>query len=453
MYDAIVLGAGSAGLSAASILRKAGLKYLIIHHGFKGTTCASRGCMPSKALIQVAKSYHERVKFDVFGITGGGGLAVDVPTALAHVRSLRDRFVGGIVDGYDKYEIVYGACKFTSSDTVEVEGKAYQAKHFIVCTGSSPRIPEPFQPYAKELLTTDNLFEQKDLPKHIAVIGLGNIGVEMGQSLARFGIKVTGITNGKTIAGLKDAQMLKVAQDILSQDMTLMLEKDIKAVEKQGTGYRIMTSQQTIECDQILLAAGRTANLDGLGLQEIGVEFDKRGTPKIDSQTLKANGLPIYFSGDVNGKKALLHEAHDESSIITAHILNKESPGRRVPLQITFTDPVIAKVGRLAEEIDEDMVTGCVSFEDQGRARVMGENHGMLKVVARKKDNVVLGASIIAPAGEHMAHLLAMAVQQELTVAEFLRLPFYHPALEEGLRTALRQIDKETAPCITERLC
>ena len=454
MYDVIIIGAGSAGLSAASIFRNKGLKYLIVHHGFKGTTCASSGCMPSKALIQIAKSIHERKKFDDFGIRGGDALSVDIPSALNHVRELRDRFVSGIIDGMDKYEIVYGKPRFTAADTIEVEGKDYKAKNFIISTGSSPRIPKMFKRFEDDILTTDNLFDQLDLPKRIAVIGLGNIGVEMGQALGRMGVKIIGINRGSNVAGLQDADISKIAKGILSKDMDIILNADVQSIERDKRGYQITLKDKTVECDKILMAAGRTPNLDGLNLKEIGVNFTDKGAPETAEDGLKIAGYSIYLSGDVNGIKPLLHEAQDESEIIAAKIIGEDKPAcRRVPLEVTFTDPSIARIGQQPEEIDEEVITGEVSFENQGRARVMGENHGILKVFASKNNKTILGACLMAPAGEHLAHLLALAVQEKLTLDQFLNLPFYHPTLEEGLRTALRDIHDQNHDCVTDRLC
>lgn len=453
MYDVIILGAGSAGLNAASIFRRKEANYLIVHHGFKGTTCASRGCMPSKAFIQVAKSFHERCKFDDFGINGGDQLNVNIPRAMAHVRALRDRFTGGIIDGMDKYHIIYGQPRFMDAKTIEVEGERYQANAFIICTGTSPNIPAIFKPYANDILTTDNFFDQEDFPAEIAVIGLGAIGVELGQALARLGCKVTGINRSDNIAGLKDTEILAVAKDVLSKDMKLILGEDVKKVEKSQKGYTMQLETQQVECDKILLATGRKPNLDGLGLEEIGVDFDDNGLPELDLETLKINQFPIYMSGDVNAQRPLLHEASDEAEIVASQILGFENPKRRVPLQIIFTDPIIAQVGQQPNTIDEEILTGCVSYENQGRARVMGENCGMLKVYASKRNQTILGACMMAPGGEHLSHLLALAVQQKLTVAKLLEFPFYHPVLEEGLRTALQQISDPCRDCVTDRLC
>ncbi len=453
MYDVIILGAGSAGLTAASIFRKTGAKYLLVHHGFKGTTCADRGCMPSKTFIQVAKSFAERRKFEDFGILGGENLDIDLAKALEHVRGLRDYFTSGIIDGLEKYNFLEGQPRFISQDTIEVEGKEYKAKNFIIATGSSPRIPQEFKKYENDILTTDNFFEQKTFPKRMAVIGLGAIGVELGQALGKLGVNVTGINRGADIAGLKDDELSKLAKDILSKDMNLILNEDVQAVTKNGTVYTLTLKNTSIECDQILMAAGRVPNITGLGLEDIGIQLNEKGMPHFDKKTLKIKDAPIYLSGDVNGLKALLHEAHDESTIIAAQILDKKMPARRVALAITFTEPNIAQIGAQPNDIAEEYVTGSVSYDDQGRARVMGENHGMLKIYTSKKDHYILGASMIAPAGEHMAHLIALAIHNKMSVKDFLDFPFYHPVVEEGLRTALRQIHDPERDCVTDRLC
>lgn len=453
MYDVIIIGAGSAGLTAASIFRKAGSKYLLVHHGFKGTTCADRGCMPSKALIQVADSYAERLKFDDFGVDGAQHLNVDMKRVMDHVRALRDRFTGSVIDGMDKYNTIFGQSRFIDRNTIEVDGKHYSANNFIIATGSLPRIPDALSEYRNDILTTDNFFEQKDFGGHIALIGLGAVGIELGQALSRLGVKVSAINKRRMISGIKDKDVLDTAIDIFGRDMDLIFEEDVQSVQKNGNGYQLKLSDQSLECDQIMVAAGRTPNLKNLNLKHIGVEHDDEGNPKIDIETLKIKGFPIYLAGDVNGYKTLLHEAHDESNVIAADILDKEKPARRTPLSITFTNPNIAQIGLQPDDIKQDYVTGTVSYDNQGRARVMSELHGMVKIYATHKERTILGAELIAPAGEHMAHLLALAVQQKLTVSQVLELPFYHPTLEEGVRTALRSIHDPDRDCLTDRLC
>ena len=160
---------------------------------------------------------------------------------------------------------------------------------------------------------------------------------------------------------------------------------------------------------------------------------------------MKLHGFPIYLAGDASAQRALLHEAFDDGLIAGYNSVHRapRSFKRRAPLAITFTDPNIAQVGRSCADLKRgSFVTGAAGFEDQGRAVIMGENCGLLHVYAGAADGKFLGAEMIGPAGEHLAHLMAWALQQELTVFEMLRMPFYHPVVEEGLQAALRDAAK-----------
>lgn len=454
MFDVIIIGGGSAGLKTARLCRKEGLTYKIVHSGFKGTTCAHHGCMPSKVLIQVAKSYHERTKFDAFGLTGADHIHVDMPAVMDHVRSLRDYFVSGIVEDMNEDEhLIEGAAKFVARDTIEVNGEHLQAQYVVISTGASPNIPAVFEPYKDDLLTTDNIFEQTDFPSHVAIIGLGNIAAELGQALGRLGVKITAINKETDIARLNDGALKDVAHDILSKDMDIILGTDISRVDHKNDGYEIAIGEQIVKCDKILVAAGQTPHIQNLGLDNIEAVSEGKNMPQLNEKTLKIKEYPIYLAGDVNARHALLHEAQDEVDIIMADILGKDNPGRRVPLSITFTDPVIAHIGQMPDDINEEFLTGFVSFNDQGRARVKGENQGRLEIYISKNSKRILGSVLMAPAGEHLAHLIALAIQNKMTVAAFLELPFYHPTIEEGLRTALQSIHDPNDHCVTDRLC
>jgi dihydrolipoamide dehydrogenase len=196
----------------------------------------------------------------------------------------------------------------------------------------------------------------------------------------------------------------------------------------------------------VLVAIGRTPNLDDLGLETLGLPLDAHGLPPIDRESLQVGALPIYLAGDANDGLAIMHEASDEGYISGFNSL--ASPAtcfqRRTPLLIVFSDPNIARIGKGHAELDpEQIVVGEVSFEHQGRARVSAENRGKLRLYASRRGGRLLGAELMAPQGEHLAHLLALAITQKLTVHQLLRMPFYHPVLEEGLRTALRSAARQ----------
>jgi dihydrolipoamide dehydrogenase len=194
--------------------------------------------------------------------------------------------------------------------------------------------------------------------------------------------------------------------------------------------------------DYIIAATGRTPNVHNLGLEHTGIVLDAKGIPLYDRTTMQCGASAIFIAGDVNNDVPLLHEAADEGRIAgenAASYPDIRAGLRRTPLAVVFTDPQIATVGaRYAELPSSRYVTGIVSFEDQGRSRVMLRNRGLLHVYAEIGTGRLLGAEMTGPDAEHLAHLLAWAIQGKLTVHEALERPFYHPVVEEGLRTALR---------------
>jgi dihydrolipoamide dehydrogenase len=200
----------------------------------------------------------------------------------------------------------------------------------------------------------------------------------------------------------------------------------------------------------VIAAIGRRPNIDGLGLETLGVSLDDKGMPEVDPETMRVGDTPVLLAGDANGAKPLLHEGADEGHIAGLNAMSDEPIRlpRRTPLSVVFCDPEVAVIGQRAHELDaQTILAGEVSFASQGRARIMQENRGLIRLYAAKADGHLLGAEIIAPAAEHVAHLLALAVSRKLTVHDLLRMPFYHPTIEEGLRTALRMIARQLPPC------
>lgn len=204
------------------------------------------------------------------------------------------------------------------------------------------------------------------------------------------------------------------------------------------------------EVDGVLVALGRRPNVQDLGLETLGVPLDDKGLPEIDPQTMQIGDLPVFMAGDANSRSAILHEAADEGHIagLNAVVEPIRRFPRRTPLGIVFSEPNVAMVGRRFAELDEAAtVIGEVSFARHGRARMAQTNEGVLRIYADRAEGRLLGAELCSPAGEHLAHLLALAVERGLTVHEMLRLPYYHPVIEEGLRAALRGASRELPPC------
>ena len=442
--DTIIIGAGTAGLSALREVRRHTDDFLLINDGHWGTTCAAVGCMPSKALIEAANAFHRRHDLDDFGIRGADGLVADIPAVLARVRRLRDDFVKGPEGVPDKLgdRAIAGRARLAGPGAVEVDGRRIEARAIILAPGSRPIVPGPWRALGDRILTSDTLFEQPDLPRRIAVIGLGAIGIELAQALARLGLEVAGFDAAETLAGIDDPAVLEAFRPLIGAELAVHLGAEAE-LEDTGGAIRVTAGQAAFEADAVLAAIGRKPNLDGLGLETLGVSLDDSGMPALDPETLRIGDTGVFLAGDANGHRALLHEAADEGHI-AGRLAAPDAPAagfcRRSPLSITFSSPQVARVGPPPSALPEGTVTGEVDFARQGRARIAATNAGLLRLYADPANARLLGAEMCAPAAEHMAHLLALAVDNEMTVPQILAMPFYHPVLEEGLRSALRDL-------------
>ena len=441
-----IIGAGTSGLTARREVARTTDDYVIIDDGPLGTTCARVGCMPSKVLIQVANDFYRRKSLDQEGILGGDGLSIDTQLVMKHVRSLRDRFVRAVLSPMEDWQskFIAGRAQFVDAHTVEVNGDQIQADKIIVATGSRPIIPDAWQDYRQHLITTDQFFELPELPQSMAVFGLGVIGIELGQALHRLGVQVVGVTRGKRIGGLTDPVLQNYVAEKLTKEMCINFEgAQISGVSSSGL-LQVLANGETVEVEKALVSIGRRSNVDRVSIEKAGVQINQDGLPSFDENTMALIDAPhIFFPGDTNGDRPILHEAADEG-FIAGYNASQQSPEcfkRRVALGVTFCDPNIAVVGKNHKELTEDgvdFVTGEVSFEGQGRSIVKLKEQGILHVYADRKTYKVLGAELHAPDGEHLAHLLAWAISTDLTVDEVLKMPFYHPVIEEGLRTAMR---------------
>ncbi|HEX2493596.1 MAG TPA: dihydrolipoyl dehydrogenase [Steroidobacter sp.] len=449
MYDVVIIGAGTAGLSALREVRTQTDKFVIVNDGPYGTTCARVGCMPSKALIESANALHRRTHFEELGVRGAEALHADLEAVLQRVRTLRDRFAAGIVKITDDLgrRSIAGRARFTSPESIEVNGRRLDAKRFIIATGSHPIVPQAWTRFGERVLTSDTLFEQQTLPPRMAVVGLGVIGCELAQALARLGVQITAFGAGRALGGLEDPLVYAHASALLSAEFDLRLHARAE-LEAEGAHIRVRAGAQTAVVDSVLAALGRRPNVHDLGLERLGVELDEHGMPPFDPRSLQIEGVPIYFAGDVNAQWPVLHEAADDG-YVSGYNAPRSVPEcfrRRTPLAIVFTDPNIAVVGQRFSTLDQNKIAiGAVDFAQQGRALIAAENRGALRVYAARTDGRLLGAELCAPRGEHLAHLLALAIAQRLTVHELLGAPFYHPVYEEGLRTALRDCARQSA--------
>ncbi len=443
--DVAILGAGSAGLFALSQVKRVTDSYVLINGGELGTTCARVGCMPSKVLIQVAEDFHRKSIFDREGIDGAEELSIDVPASMEHVQDLRDVFVDrtlGVTDDMDEIHLIDGYAKFVANDTVEVNGEQIKAKSIIIATGSTPIVPAAWQDFAEHIITTDEFFELEDLPASMAVIGLGSIGLEIGQSLHRLGVKVAAVDQLNSIAKLEDDKVNELAVTVMNREFPLWLG-EAASLEKVDGGIQVSAGDNHMVVDKVLASLGRKPNLDNLNLGVTDIKLDDRGVPVYDPLTMQLDGLPIFIAGDVNVDRPLLHEAGHEGRVAGYNAVNAEMQKfkRKVELGITFCDPNIATVGKQLPELNEaDIAIGEIQFAPVGRALIIGKNRGLLRLYVQKSDGLLLGASMCCVKAENLAHLIAWSIQNGMTVFDMLKMPFYHPVIEEALQAALYSV-------------
>ena len=462
--DVAIIGSGTAGMSAYREVRKHTDSIALIEGGPFGTTCARTGCMPSKLLIAPAEARHRLSVLPEFGIRSDAG-EVDGAAVMQRVRDERDRFVGFVLDaveGFKDEHVLRARAEFSDPHTLKLSAAydgstppvaSIEAGTIIIATGSHPTVPGVLKDAGDRLIVSDDVFFWKDLPRSVAVFGAGVIGLELGQALHRLGVRVRIFGRNGDIAGISDPEIRYYAARLFAEEMPMSIDSRDASLEKTDEGVDIRFidddgSRVEEHYEYVLAATGRAPNVEGLGLGNSGLELDDDGLPLFDPQTGQAGDSHVFVAGDANDFRPLLHEAADEGRLVgenAARFPKVYRRTRRTPLGIVFSDPQVAFAGQRYAELAEsgtEFETGEVSFEDQGRARVMLVNKGLLRIYGEHRTGLLLGAEMIGPHHEHVAHLLAWSIQSRLTVGEVLEMPFYHPVIEEGVRTALRMLQK-----------
>ncbi len=450
--DVAIIGAGTAGLGARRSALKHTNSIVMIEGGSHGTTCARVGCMPSKLLIASAEAAHALEKSSHLGLHHEG-YSVNGREVMDRVKRERDRFVGFVLESVDEIpeeQKLTGYARFLDDHRLQVgDHTIVEASRIVLATGSAPVILPQFRELGDKLLINDDLFSMDDLPQSIAVFGPGVIGLELGQSLHRLGVKTFVFGRGGRVGPLTDPALIDYSVKTFQDEFYLNPDAHVKSMELKDNGVDItfvdFDGQDRLEhVDYVLAAIGRNPNLTKLGLENTSLKLDEKGMPAFDPFTMQIEDSHIFIAGDVGNFRPLLHEAADEGRIAgenAGRFPDIRAHNRRSAMGVVFSDPQMAMVGDTHASLPEgSFATGVVSFENQGRSRVMLKNKGLLHVYAEHGSGRFLGAEMLGPGAEHLAHLLAWAHQQKLNVNEMLEMPFYHPVIEEGLRTALRDV-------------
>ncbi|AOA59137.1 dihydrolipoyl dehydrogenase [Acinetobacter larvae] len=462
MYDIIIIGAGSAGISAYKAAIQHSSNILIINHGPWDTTCARVGCMPSKVLISTANRMHDILHAEELALYPEQPIHLDRSKVMQRVQQLRDRFTQATVQdvlAWEEHSKVSGFARFIDAQTVEVQQahgarKQFQAKSFILAVGSSPFVEAEWkQQLQDKLITSDQIFELKQLPQRLAVIGSGVIALELAQAMQRLGVEITVFARSNKVGALSSPDLEKLVREYFVTTLNIKLHTQPDHLQRVADhvqlDYTEHGQQKSLDVDYVLAAAGRKSNLDHLDLYKINPAFNDLKNLPINLQTKQLGHYPIFVVGDAYSARPIQHEAALDGRAVVENCFNYphlKNIDVHTPLAIVFTSPEMATVGqsyRALKQQDIDFIIGKVSYQRQGRALVLAKNIGAVEIYVDRHSGIILGAELFVEAAEHFAHLLCWCISDKRTVTDVLNKPFYHPTLEEGLRTALRDAARQ----------
>ncbi|MFO8013889.1 MAG: mercuric reductase [Phycisphaerae bacterium] len=421
-YNLVVLGAGTAGLVTAAGAAGLGAKVALVERHLMGGDCLNVGCVPSKSLIRSARAAHDARDAGRFGVHTGGEVTVDFPAVMERVRRIRADISAN--DSARRFQelgvdVFLGEGRFTGEDTVEVAGRTLRFARAVVATGA--RAVEPDVPglAEAEFLTNETVFSLTERPERLAVLGAGPLGCELAQAFQRLGCRVTQVERKDQVLTREDPDAAAVVAEAMRRDgVDVRLATTLARVERTDTGKRLHLQtpdgEAVVEVDEILVGAGRAPNVQGMGLETVGVAYDDRHGIEVDDR-LRTTNPRIFAAGDVCLKYKFTHTADAAARIVLQNALfwgRKKVSALTIPW-CTYTDPEIAHVGAYeagARERGIEVDTFTERFEDVDRALADGEAEGLLKVHLRQGTDHLLGATLVARhAGETISELtLAM---------------------------------------------
>jgi dihydrolipoamide dehydrogenase len=451
--DVAIIGAGTAGMSAYRAALVHTQSVVVIEGGPYGTTCARVGCMPSKLLIAAAEAAHNANHADAFGVHVEG-IRIDGAAVMKRVREERDRFVGFVTEAVDQWPAEHrlrGHARFLDSHSLQVDAHTrVNARRIVIATGSQANVPAAWREAAGDrLIINDDVFAWQTLPKSVAVLGAGVIALELAQALHRLGVRVRLYGRSGRVGPLTDPALQTLSVSVFANELPLTLNARDLQFKRDGDEIVVRVGDDEQNYEWVLAASGRRPNVHGLGLEHTGLPLDAQGVPVFDRHTGQMGESPVFIAGDANSELELLHEAADEGRIAgdnAGRFPDVRRHPRRAPLAVAFSDGQIMLAGQSHAQLVQagvNFAVGEVSFEDQGRSRVILKNQGTLRVYGEHGSDRFLGAEMLGPAAEHLGHLLAWSVQRGDTVQQMLDSPYYHPVIEEGLRTALRVLQRK----------
>jgi len=457
-YDAIIIGAGQAGVPLAKKLAQAGWKTALIERELVGGTCINYGCTPTKTMVASARMAYMAGRSKEYGIPVGS-YKVDMPAiikrkdkVITHARVGNEQ----AIEATKNLDLIYGTASFVDKTTVSVAlnaggKKELSATHIFINTGGRTAIPGIDGLNDIDYLTSTSILDLKEVPKHLLIVGGSYIALEFGQMFRRFGSEVTILEHAPRFLPKEDEDIAACMQQIIHEDgIALHVNASPLNIAKKGKQIDVTVSinkrKRTISCSHILIAAGRIPNTGDLQLANADIKTDDRGYIQADKK-LQTNVKGIYALGDVKGGPAFTHISYNDYVIVTKNLLEKQNAtttNRAVPYCM-FTDPELGRVGMTETEAKEkgyQILVATLPMKHVARAVETNDTRGMMKAIVDTKSKKILGVAILGAQGGELMSVLQMAMMGNIKYDELRNMIFAHPTFSESINNLFMSIDK-----------
>lgn len=455
-YDIVIIGGGVGGLVTASGASQLGAKVALVDKSDLGGDCLHHGCVPTKRLVHSAKIASLSRRFEEFGLEGEAP-KVNFSKVMENMRRIQSEIA--VHDDPERFRkmgvhVFFGSGHFVDSSTFEVNGRKLQGRRFLIATGSSPVVLPIPGLKAVNPLTNITALQMNKLPKSIAILGAGPIGMEFAHVFLRLGASVTVIEKMGQILPREDEELSHRLEKILVEEgLEIVTCTEVNKVSLEGDKKVINascpTGDKTFKVDEIMIAIGRSPNVNGLNLEAAGVYYDERRGIKVDNR-MRTNVKHIFACGDVAGPYAFTHIAEYQAGLVITNALFpfvKRKADYRVVPWVTYTDPELGRVGLTEDEAKEQLGSKNISiyrfsFSDVDRSVIEGEAQGLIKLIVDKKKRLV-GAHLLGPHTGELLHEYVLAMKANLPITTISQTIHVYPTTSQAVKRACDQYYRE----------
>lgn len=448
-YDAIVIGAGQAGVPLSQALAAAGMRTALVERAHVGGTCVNEGCTPTKTMVASARVAYLARRGADYGVRTSE-ISIDLKRVRERKRAIVDSFRNGSqgrIENAKNLELICGEARFTAPGSLDVKKPdgaqvALTSGKIFINAGCRPAVPKLEGLGGVPFLNSTSIMELDQVPEHLVVLGGGYIGLEFGQMFRRFGSRVTIVQSGPQLLGREDTDVAEAVLQILREDGIEVL-LNVKATRASGSGGSVKLSAESkgrtaeINGSHLLVATGRVPNTDSLNVQAAGIAADAKGFIRTNDK-LETNVEGVYGLGDIKGGPAFTHISYDDFRVIRTNVIEKGSTtiaGRIVPYTV-FIDPQLGRAGMSegeARAAGHEVRVAKMPMNYVARALEIDESRGFMKAIVDAKNDRILGAAVLGIEGGEIMSQLQIAMMGKLPYTALRDGVFAHPTLAESL--------------------